>query len=462
MSNWKILKGSCLETLRQLPANSVHVCITSPPYWGLRGYGGEKDMIGMEPTMQDHLSNIVAVGREIRRVLRDDGTLWLNYGDAYNNAGSRSQGSGLDGKIRGGQQDTKGNWAKVKEVYGDKRYELAKLGLPVKQRLMLPARVALALQDDGWWIRSEIIWAKGVSFCPSYSGSCMPSSVRDRPTDSHEMMYLLSKKPSYYYDQQAVREPSAESQNSKEDTGGGRSIRTVWMIPDDEWTEFQQFRAWKAANQGDLTDTWVLNPRPLEAAHFATYPERLVEPCIKAGSSEHGACSECGSPWERVIERVGGPPLDNRNAPCEVGRGDGDTRPRGSSLSGLYAEYGYATNVTTGWKATCDHPGAPVVPCVVLDPFNGSGTTGVVALQHGRNYIGCEINEDYIKLAKARLIDAPKAELTGALVFCPGCEAQGKTKLIATTVIENAKTSGRKITCMKCMKRYTYEELTNV
>lgn len=419
--SWKILKGSCLETLRQLPANSIHVCTTSPPYWGLRGYGGEKDMIGMEPTLQDHLDNIVAVAREIRRVLRDDGTLWLNYGDAYSDKEAAS-------------------------------------GLAAKQRVMLPARVALALQDDGWWIRSEIIWAKSVSFCPSYSGTCMPSSVRDRPTDSHEMLYMLSKKPRYFYDQEAVREQSIAH---TPDDPSGRSVRTVWMIEDDEWTEFQQFRAWKAANQGDLTDVWVVNPRPLEAAHFATYPEKLIEPCIKAGSSEHGACSECGSPWQRVIERVGGPPLDNRNAPCEVGRGDGDTRPRGSSLSGLYAEHGYATNVTVGWEATCEHRDAPVVPCVVLDPFNGSGTTGVVALQHGRNYIGCEINEDYIKLAKARLIDAPKAELTGALVFCPGCEAQGKTKLIATKVIENAKTSGRKITCMKCLKRFTHEELMN-
>ena len=118
--------------------------------------------------------------------------------------------------------------------------------------------------------------------------------------------------------------------------------------------------------------------------------------------------------------------------------------------------------ITTGWEPTCEHADASTVPCVVLDPFSGSGTTGVVALQHGRSYIGCEINEDYIKLAKARLIDAPKAEWSGALVFCPGCEAQGKTRLIATSVIENAKTSGRKITCMKCMKRYTHEELTNV
>jgi len=234
-----------LDRLRELPDESVQCVVTSPPYWGLRDYGVE-GMIGLEPTLAEHLAKLVEVFREVRRVLRDDGTLWLNYGDAY---------AGSPARVGYGDQQKEGAYWKGADgcdPTNGKRLPV-KRGLAAKQRLLMPARAALALQADGWWVRSEIVWAKGLSFCPTYSGSCMPSSVRDRPTDSHEMVYLLTRSPRYFYDADAVRERWADSRmgaaggrnwdTPERLTGGsrrpqeaprtaGRNLRTVWTHPE--------------------------------------------------------------------------------------------------------------------------------------------------------------------------------------------------------------------------------------
>ena len=180
----QILVGDAITKLRELPDESVHCVVTSPPYWGLRAYKGEPGMIGLEPTFEEHLENLVAVFREVRRVLRKDGTLWLNYGDAY--------ATGTTAKRKPTRADVDvGGW---KSRMGDRRSDDTKL--KPKDLMMMPARVAMALQADGWWLRSEIVWHKP---------NPMPESVTDRPTNAHEKVFLLSKSAKYFYDAEAVR-----------------------------------------------------------------------------------------------------------------------------------------------------------------------------------------------------------------------------------------------------------------
>ena len=343
----RILVGDCLERLRTLPEESVHCVVTSPPYWGLRDYGVE-GAIGLEPTLQEHLDTLVTVFREVRRVLRSDGTLWLNYGDRYHNGDSLS-------------------------------------GLKPKDLVMMPARVALALQADGWWLRSEIVWHKS---------NPMPESVRDRPTSAHEKVYLLAKSARYFYDAEAVREEDAGTDHPRnilhrpEPSGGilppHRGIRTA-----------------EGRNGGgrNLRNLWTIATHAYSGAHFATFPPKLVEPCIKAGTSERGCCSACGAPWARVTERKQINPGNRQtNGPRSM--------ERRQESAGF--EQRLETQVETlGWQPTCEHDAEPV-PCTVLDPFGGSGTVGLVASRLGRDAILIELNPEYAEMAERRIHgDAP-------------------------------------------------------
>lgn len=451
---WEVRVGDVLDELRKMPDESIQCVMTSPPYWGLRDYGVE-GMIGLEPTLEGHLAKIVEVFGEVRRVLRDDGTLWMNYGDAYSSGPSSKASTKQEAEDARVRAKTKGynvgGWGASDGASSGIDRCSVDTGLAAKQRLLMPARVALALQADGWWIRSEIVWAKGVSFCPTYSGSCMPSSVRDRPTDSHEMIYLLSKAPRYFYDADAVREKAKYGR--REWSGGasevmatvgsgdgssrvgnatvkggdpstGRNIRTVWTIPEGEREEYKQFLEWKAARQGELTSTWVINPKGYKEAHFATFPDKLVEPCVKAGTSERGACSECGAPWVRVVDQQENvhPGSSHDHKTDLVGHGAhrrGDGKPAGTVMAERW-KAGRA-RTTTGWEPTCEHAdpytgSVPTVPCVVLDPFSGSGTTGAVAVRLGRSYIGIELNPEYAALSRKRIGRAAAESGTGGTV----------------------------------------------
>tara|TARA_R110000765_G_scaffold63244_5_gene122951 strand:+ start:1812 stop:2714 length:903 start_codon:yes stop_codon:yes gene_type:complete len=237
-----IHQGDVRDVLPTLDDASVQCVVTSPPYWGLRDYGVD-GQIGLEPTPDAYVQTLVAVFREIKRVLRDDGTVWLNLGDSYNGVGRGS---------------------KAKDLIG------------------MPWRVAFALKDDGWYLRSDIIWAKGVSFCLSYSGSVMPESVTDRPTKSHEYLFLLTKSPRYYYDVDAVRELSTSRPQSRatatSDQPGAEGRRVA--------------RGQNPTCQGgtgtsrNLRSVWTINPQPYREAHFATFPTALVEPCVNAGTKK--------------------------------------------------------------------------------------------------------------------------------------------------------------------------------
>lgn len=406
MNGITILQGDCRETLKMLPGNSVHCCVTSPPYFGLRDYGCD-GQIGLEASPRDFIDQMVAVFREVRRVLRDDGTLWLNLGDSYANDGK--WGGSTGGKHAASLH---GNTA----IGRERKFT----GMKPKDLMGIPWRVALALQEDGWWLRSEIIWHKP---------NPMPESVTDRPTKSHEQIFLLTKSSDYFYDYVAVQEVSNDdkprtagnkshkyveryksSDTEEHRTKAGlmkiadvpwerRNKRTVWPVSEDEW---QQFLQWKEMQEAQKSDLWTVSTKPYKGAHFATFPPDLIEPCILAGTSEHGACAECGAPWERVVEKVDSgrtQKMPDGFATHSGGHGSfhKDGRAKGKTGNPVMIKK------TTGWQRTCQCETEQVVPCVVLDPFGGSGTTGQVARDAGCHAILCELNPEYVELIKARL-----------------------------------------------------------
>ena len=378
-----------------LPDESVDCVVTSPPYWGLRDYGigewlggdegcdhtgpphrtqsgfnerwygkqfkedkqgglnepykdicgkcGAKridDGIGLEATPEQYCIHMVAVFREVWRVLKPTGTVWMNLGDVYAQSGA-SGGSSLVGPRKQRQTDRTAQ-LKIGGTMG--------FGLKPKNLMGMPWRVAFALQADGWYLRSDIIWSKP---------NPMPESVTDRPTKAHEYVFLLTKSPRYYYDADAIRET--------------HNKRTVWEIP----------------------------TQPYPEAHFATYPEKLVEPCILAGTSEKGVCAECGKPWERITDK---------KRTFESGSGRSGVLPHGKN--GYNLQGGGETvdirrgpvvkHTTIGWQPTCDCD-SDTVPTTVFDPFAGSGTTLVVAQKLGRKGVGVDLNAEYLKLAQKRL-----------------------------------------------------------
>lgn len=297
--------GDALTVLRTLPARSVHCCVTSPPYFGLRDYG-VKGQLGLERSPDEYVARLVEVFGEVRRVLRDDGTLWLNLGDSY--------AVGKQGRADGGRPEKGRGWAEYQYQENGFRQRQAPDGLKPKDLLGIPWRVAFALQADGWYLRSDIIWHKP---------NPMPESVRDRPTKGHEYLFLLAKGERYYYDAEAIRENSPPCKPSE----FGRKVASAYglakltgnMAPGVKW----------GSNGGRNRRTvWTVTPATFREAHFATFPPALIEPCILAGSP------------------VGG---------------------------------------------------------TVLDPFSGAGTTGLVAAQHDRSYVGIELNRKYVAMSRRRI-----------------------------------------------------------
>ena len=403
-----------------LPDASVHCCVTSPPYWGLRDYGlgdwegGDPDCghsqwkkswadpaakstltrgrkpassgnslegwpgcvcghcgatqtaegIGLEPTLADWVDSIVAVGCEVWRVLRDDGTWWLNLGDSYSNSSSR-------------RDWTEKNFHMAGNGAGHKRPPQT---LPAKNLLGQPWRAAFALQDDGWVLRSAIVWHKP---------NPMPEAVTDRPTSSYEMLYLLAKRGRYYYDAEAIK--MADTSNEFHRTGkksGGNKNRNDG--------DSESKPGYAGANARNV---WTINTQGRPDAHFATYPDELPRRCILAGTSEHGVCGECGAPWMRLVEREAATP---REKPGEKVRHNYDRNDGERGGNWLNAKSAFL-----GWQPTCAHADAPVVPAVVLDPFIGSGTTAAVAQSLGRRAVGVDLNPEYLEIARRRIEAVP-------------------------------------------------------
>ena len=299
----KILFGDCRETLKTIDTKA-RMCVTSPPYYGLRDYGGEDKQIGMEQTPEEYIEQLVDVFRSVRDVLTDDGTLWLNIGDTYYNY--RSDGNYPKQTVSRTKQDL----PDFSPVRGNKLHNLKS-----KDLIGIPWMLAFALRADGWWLRQDIIWNKP---------NPMPESVKDRCTKSHEYIFLLSKSKNYYYDNEAIKEPVKQDWGTRDRTEGKYHNKGTGLQPHSGLT--------KSYTTKNKRSVWTVTNKPYKGAHFACFPPDLIEPCILAGSEEND---------------------------------------------------------------------------IVLDPFMGSGTTAMVAKKHNRNYIGCELHEDYASLQTDRIDSIP-------------------------------------------------------
>lgn len=412
--NWTVYVGDVLDSLRAMPDRSVHCCVTSPPYFGLRDYG-VAGQIGLESTPEAFVSKMVEVFREVRRVLRDDGTCWVNMGDSYAANGQHEAGfNELRKKFTTNSPPPPQGRARTPP------------GLKPKDLCGIPWRLAFALQADGWYLRQDIIWHKKAP---------MPESVNDRCTKAHEYifkmsksdgyfecgeiadheyLFLMSKQSRYFYDQEATKEQCSNSTHARlsqdvakqvgsDRANGGKKTNGKMKAVCSGSTRKLAESGSGTKNNGsfdtamaimpparNLRSVWSLSPEPFSEAHFATFPSELPRRCIKAGTSEKGCCSECGSPWVRVTEKKA-MVIKRSERTHEKGR----TRSSGTVVEP-------ASTKTTGWQASCDC-GAEIAPCVVLDPFSGSGTTGMVATEMGRKYIGCELNPAYAAMSAKRI-----------------------------------------------------------
>ena len=480
-----------------LPDESVHCVVTSPPYWGLRDYGlgqwegGDAECqhkqrrndstprgdggtpannnhaaegwkggicghcgarqqaagIGLEPTLGEWVANIVAVGREVWRVLRDDGTFWLNLGDAY--AGSWGNYGSREGKQRSriSEQWHRPAYENAENGYRDKPPGAEMPDLPAKNLMGQPWRVAFALQDDGWILRSAIVWHKP---------NPMPESATDRPTTAYEIVFLLSKQSKYFYDAEAVREPYAPNSLS----------RYKYQMQGIEIQNRQPGRERERVNQdiaphsigANTRNVWTIPTQGRRDAHFATFPDELPRRCILAGTSERGVCGECGAPWKRkgasnnpdlvaqaltsymrakgltrsdLAKQVGvypgnfwnwehgGTPTaemwNKVSAALDIGLSWEDfaeqaqyvnesknSDPVSDSSVKRFPTRSLKQTQTVGWQPTCGCDAA-VVPATVLDPFVGSGTTVAVAQALGRRGVGMDLNPEYLEIARKRI-----------------------------------------------------------
>lgn len=366
MTTHRFYTGDVIEALRTLPDESIHCCVTSPPYFGLRDYG-QNGQIGLEKTPEEYVSKMLEVFREVRRVLRADATLWLNLGDSYNGSGGAG-GDYCPGGLKEGQPKYPGSAAlKPKDLIG------------------IPWRVALALQNDGWYLRSDIIWSKA---------NCMPSSVTDRPTSSHEHVFLLTKSARYFYDNEAIKEDCVNgdptsSRGSKGASSPNAGLRKQDAVGKNTYTGFND--RYEPLLKRNKRDVWTISTQPFPGAHFAVMPEALVEPCILAGTSEKGCCPKCGKPWERVIERTG---HVNKREPAYA--------PHNAPTKTDSTGWRPVTQATDVFIARCSC-GLDPIPCTVLDPFGGSGTVSEVSRTLGRSSVYIDLNPEYADMAVSRM-----------------------------------------------------------
>jgi DNA modification methylase len=443
-----LYQGDAIAVLRALPAGSVHTCCTSPPYWNLRDYqtggweGGDPEcahkardksrgvtsdarlgyvresetyravcgkcgarrvdaQIGLEESPEAYVAALVAVFREVKRVLHPTGTCWINLGDGYGN--ERSWGGKSGAKNAGS------------DAGGYPRHKVGP-GLGNKQLLMMPSRVAIALQEDGWLLRSMI---------PYLKRSAMPESVSDRPTTATEYVFLLAKSERYFYDSTAVQVGSSENTHSR----GSKKSPPKSLIHGDPSAHVRNNRSFMEATWGPVSarnrrnaDWWFdslrailagatglladedgaplalpVNPAAYPGAHFATFAPKLVEPMVLASTSAAGCCPRCLAPYTRVVERTGAPAASHKGSYFD--RGKTGVNGNGRVQSGERCE-----RVATGWRAGCGCAEAgDAIPAVVLDPFAGACTTGLVARKHGRHFIGIDLSAAYLDLARERL-----------------------------------------------------------
>jgi DNA modification methylase len=423
MSDHHIIQGDVMDGLRSLPDNCVQCTVTSPPYYNLRNYKVE-GQIGLEETPEQFIQKMVEVFHEVKRVTRDDGVLFLNLGDSYSGSGKGPTGSN-------GIQNSE-NGLKPKDLMG------------------IPWRCAFALQADGWYFRSAMPWIKR---------SCMPESTTDRPTSAIEYIFLMTKSAKYFYDGEAIRVPSTTEEDrpfgcyrtrgyngklnidenappqfkkkvKKQDQTGNPTytgfnerykqknlqridgVNTMHIKRangegescDGQTRNYRNsdpfFESWQGLySEGGEPLALIVNPQARPELHFASFPDKLAETFIKAGTSEYGCCPKCGAPYRRIVDCSGGTTGKSWHPHAD----DGVT----GQIGGMPTD-GYKREFK-GWKPGCDciiegpQEAALPVPCLVLDPFMGSGTVAVVARELNRSSVGCELNPEYVKIIKERL-----------------------------------------------------------
>lgn len=463
-----VLCGDARTALRGLPDGCVQCVVTSPPFFNLRDYGtatwsggdpacdhvvgairtglglaklGEQyrggghkasepkpmtakgdcprcgalridQQIGLEKSPEEYIAEIVAVFREVRRVMRADAIAWLNLGDSF---ASSTKGTGGDGTSSGLMRDGRGENGRRSKFAAVTRQTHAPTkinhGAKAKDLLMMPARVALALQADGWWLRSDIIWHKV---------NPMPESITDRPTSCHEHVFMLTRSPKYFFDAEAVKEvaaypngPNAPS-SIKSPHGQGFTRKALRNATESRHrASIPGGQSMQAEPNGtrNIRNVWTIATTPFPGAHFACFPQKLVEPCIKAATSEKGRCSVCGAPFRRIMEK-GAPDLAHQIA-CgsdAAGAYDGEAQKNYADAGVQNASdvkrrilAGMVEKRTIGWKPTCLHVDAKPIPCLVLDCFGGAGTTGIVANRLGRDAILYDLNPAYVTMAEDRI-----------------------------------------------------------
>ena len=422
----KIEFGDCREIMKRWIDEGVKIqtCITSPPYYGLRDYGtatweggdincdhkdarsrgddikdGDKqgtnagsrpnkkficecgakrvdNQIGLEQTPKEYIENMVDVFNHVKELLADDGTLWVNIGDSYSSGGRTSTTN----------QSLRGN-----AEYGVTRPPVIQ-GIKPKDLIGIPWMLAFALREAGWYLRQDIIWHKP---------NPMPESVTDRCTKSHEYIFLLSKSPKYYFDNEAIKEPCINSTEEQMAKRNKKQHRENASEQEAKYVQHNFSKVEKIYEKRNKRDVWSVTVKPFKGAHFATYPKDLIEPCILAGTSEKGHCPVCNAKWKRMKIDTG----ERHDVEVYTGKAvkdyehanvqnPSDTKRR--VLESMSKIYKYE------WIPTCECRLEPV-PDIVFDPFMGSGTTAQVALQHGRQYLGCELNKEYEKLQQERI-----------------------------------------------------------
>jgi len=447
-----ILTGDCREVLKTLPDESVHCVVSSPPYYGLRDYGtaqwvggysncdhkqgrngagradgivderGQRNrdgigsmggdckrcgarridrQIGLEPTPDEYIAELMTVFREVRRVLRHDGTIWLNLGDSYCSI-DKWGGGGNTGKQTVADDGSVPSWHV-------RQRKSAMPGLKPKDLLMIPARVALALQADGWWLRSDIIWSKS---------NPMPESVTDRPTSSHEHIFLLAKAERYFFDANAVREEATYGFSPKPNMFD----RVGNAVSDPQRTNGRAGGGKDGAGgTRNIRNVWIIATSPYPDAHFATFPPELAERCIRAGCPEK-CCAKCGAPWVRDVvvssrpNWKGGDGQKHDGTHYRPNPGGGVGNDRRERVVG-----GTAPTCSCDWDYT-------TAAGTVLDPFGGVGTAGLVADRLGRNAILIELNPKYVAMAEARIHDDAPLLSVGAADAPDGarpCDSEG-------------------------------------
>jgi DNA modification methylase len=428
----EILIGDVLAQLGTIPSESVHAVVTSPPYWGLRDYGCP-GQLGLETTPEEYVEKMVEIFRDVRRVLRRDGTLWLVMGDCYATGAGRvgeAPGGGAQGarylgdidRIRDGKRayrdecPNKGNRGSTHAMGPMTQPNRMPIpGLKPKDLVGMPWRVAFALQVDGWWLRQDIIWSKK---------NCMPESAKDRPTRSHEYVFLLTKSAKYFYDAVAVAEPQAENERTRRLKQAEIGNETVYRLKRDEAAarapgdygpgahgaarSAQARQALALKGTRNRRTVWTIASTPFKGAHFAVYPEKLTEPCILAGTSERGACQMCGAPVKRLTRPTKEyAEILKSNIGKNHEKGVVQELVSGKFGTGIQRYHNITADYeTVGWRRSCGCGLGGVEPCIVLDPFMGSGTTAAVAVRLGRRFIGIELNPRYAELATDRIAKA--------------------------------------------------------